>query len=321
MRNYILCSLLLLLFPSGVFSHTLNVLILQRAPATTLAFEQDYTLLVGGKVENSFSKNDKLLAEPIGNKIRLTVLRAKKGRKPLGTFAAKIDIVRTQAANKKQPNDALLAQEAKQNKAPFVTLRQAAYGGPITYTGPLTLFAKSGLNIVETVELEQYVTQVVNCELGGEKSLNALKAQSVLVRTYALFVAKTRLQALEQGKKEWLYFQVFSTPRDQAYNCKKRANDRELPPALVKQAVKETAGEVLLKKGKLVRVQYNTCRSKQLPQGVICQERMIRLARQGKPYAEVLRSFIPSAQIKKYDLSQFYSQTVKKILRQALENK
>lgn len=335
MKRFLLSLLLFVLCPCLLPAGTLHVLILKRAARTELSFAQNYAVVIG---EDHFygpiSKENRLLLENANGKMRLTLHNPQKNtKKSLGITNEKIDILRSlgkqvdfntpralsslqsrplPAGNLNLPKDA-------HHISPFVTLRQAAYGGNITYSGPLTVYAKNGINIVETVELENYVTQVVNCELGGEKNLNALKAQSVMVRTFALFMVQNRLAELEKGNQKWAYFQLFSTPVDQAYNCRKRVNDKEPPSALVKQAVKETSGQAILRNKKLARVQYNTCAQKALPKGVICQERMVKMARSGKDYKAVLTSFLPGTHIEVYDM-QFLSSEAAHRLKQALKS-
>lgn len=335
MKRFLISLILFVFCPCLLPAGTLNVLILKHAARTELSFAQNYAVVIG---EDHFygpiAKENRLLLENANGKIRLTLHNPQKNtKKSLGIAKEKIDIVRSlgkqvdfnapRAVSSLQsrplPAGRLNLPKDAHHTSPFVTLRQAAYGGNITYSGPLTVYAKNGINIVETVALENYVTQVVNCELGGEKSLNALKAQSVMVRTFALFMVQNRLAELEKGNQKWAYFQLFSTPVDQAYNCRKRANDKELPSALVKKAVKETAGQVILRNKKLARVQYNTCAKRTLPKGVICQEKMVKMARSGKDYKAVLTSFLPGTHVEVYNM-QFLSSETAHRLRQALKS-
>lgn len=317
--------------PGALPATTLNVLILKRAPRADISFAQNYAVVVQEKeFIGPISKTNKLLIEPSGTALHLYVHNPKtNSKKSLGIFKGKVDIVRALAGidfnhpqavgtlkTKTLPQGSLNLPQGALLGGSFATLRQTAYGGDITYSGPLTVYAKSGVNIVETVALENYVTHVVNCELGAEKSLNALKAQSVMVRTFALFMVQTRLKALKDGNTNWAYFQLFSTPVDQAYNCRKRANDRELPNELVQKAVKETAGQVVLKNGNLAHVQYNTCAKKATPKGVICQEKMINLARKGKSYKEVLISFLPGTRIEAYDARHLSTETARRLRKE-----
>lgn len=328
MKRFLITALMIISLPGALLATTLNVLILKRAPRADISFAHNYAIVV--EEEEFFgpvSHTNKLLIEPSGTALRLYVHNPKtNSKKLLGTFKGKIDIVRslkgvdfshTQAVSalkaKPLPSGSLNLPQGAFLHGPFATLRQTAYGGDITYSGPLTVYAKSGVNIVETVALENYVTHVLNCELGAEKSLTALKAQSVMIRSFALFMVQSRLEALRKGNANWAYFQLFSTPVDQAYNCRKRANNRELPSELVQKAVKETADQVVLKNGKLARVQYNTCAKKAAPKGVICQEKMISLARKSKSYKEVLAHFLPGTTVSSYDARHLSTETARRL--------
>lgn len=336
MKKLLLIVLLTALCPAALLANTLNVLILKRATRVDISFAQNYAVVVD---EENFlgpiSKDNKLLVEVAGTALRFTAHDPKtKSKKVLGTFKGRVDVVRSLGAvnfkntpkltalqKKPLPAGSLNLSKNAQSSSPFATLHQAAYGGDITYSGPLTIYPKRGLNIVETVPLESYVTQVVNCELGGEKSLEALKAQSVMVRTFALFMVQNRLNALKKGNTNWVYFQLFSTPVDQAYNCRKRVNNKNLPTELVKRAVKETTGEVILKKNKLSLVQYNTCANKEAAAGVICQETMVKRIRSGKSYKEVLLSFLPGRHIGKYDTKDLSADAARRIKNELKSSK
>ena len=334
MKKLLLGFLAVCFCGTGAFANAVNVLILKGAPQTELTFLKNYAVVIGDHYYGPFSPKEKLQLQAAGSGIRLTVRTGAGSSKNHSLGVAKEPVQLVSSLGKevnfthapspvsfKRKNLPSSARHASFiQKGDFVTLRQRAYGGNITYSGALTVYAQHGLNIVESVALEEYVTQVVNCELGGEKSLNALKAQSVMVRTFALYMVKYRLEELANGKSKWEYFQLFSTPVDQAYNCRKRADDKEPPSQLVKQAVKETAGEVLMKKNELAKVQYNTCASKTLPKGVICQEKMVRMARKGQSYRTVLTHFISGSSVKKYNWNHFYTNTVKSMLQAAFNH-
>ena len=328
MKKYFLLLCLFVFGSASLLANTLNVLILRKAPLADLAFEQNYAIVTDdGHFYGPISKTNKLLIASAGTGLKLTLHNQKtNSNKSLGVFKQPVNIVRSLGSvnfnavqsvknltKRKLPAGGVNLAKDAQSSTPFVSLRQKSYAGTIVYNGPITAYAKGGVNLVETVELEQYVTHVVNCELGNEKSLNALKAQSVMVRSYALFTVQSRLNALKRGNKNWLHFQLFATPTDQAYNCRKRADGRELPSDLVKKAVKETRGQVVLKKQQLAHVQYNTCGKGSAPKGVICQEKMVRLSRQGKPYKEVLTYFMPGTHVAQFDARHLSAQAAQRI--------
>ncbi|MBI3928324.1 MAG: SpoIID/LytB domain-containing protein [Armatimonadetes bacterium] len=112
------------------------------------------------------------------------------------------------------------------------------------YRGTLCLVrGDQGLSLINRVELEDYVRGVVPCELLSS-SLEAVKAQAVLARTYAL--AQSR-----PGRS----YDLTDTTRHQAYE----GAAREHPDS--DRAVLETEGEVLAYEGRLARhvVYHSTC--------------------------------------------------------------
>ena len=95
--------------------------------------------------------------------------------------------------------------------------------------------------------LEDYLLGVVPAEMPESFGLEALKAQAVAARSYAL---------AEMAQRGWLY----SDTRSQAYD----GRGRERP--LVTRAVQETAGEVLMHDGRPVKAYYNsTCGGRSAP--------------------------------------------------------
>lgn len=114
-----------------------------------------------------------------------------------------------------------------------------------TYSGELK-FVKDGPGTVTAINilpLEEYLSGLVASEMPKDWPIEAIKAQSVAARTYALF-----------QKKPSAEYDVESSVLDQVYNGKISGNER------VKNAVKDTEGEVLKKDGRLVKTFFNsTC--------------------------------------------------------------
>ncbi|MFQ5349849.1 MAG: SpoIID/LytB domain-containing protein, partial [Thermoanaerobaculia bacterium] len=103
------------------------------------------------------------------------------------------------------------------------------------------------LNLINEVDFEDYLRGVVPREMGPEifDSLEALKAQTVAARTYTL---------RNLGEFAGEGYDICATPRCQVYG----GMDVEHP--LSDQAVRETAGEVLLHEDQLVDARYSsTC--------------------------------------------------------------
>jgi stage II sporulation protein D len=117
------------------------------------------------------------------------------------------------------------------------------------YRGDLLVFLnpRGRLNLVNELDLEDYLRGVVPGEMGPEQypRLEALKAQAVAARTYAL---RNLGEFREDG------YDICATPRCQVYfglGVEHPLSDR---------AVTETAGQVLLHHGELVDARYSaTC--------------------------------------------------------------
>jgi stage II sporulation protein D len=117
-----------------------------------------------------------------------------------------------------------------------------------SYRGLLEMKAgPKGTSLVNFVNIEDYLKSVVPGELspGQFGALEALKAQAVAARTYAL---------KNKGRFNELGFDLVSTPRSQLY----LGMSSEHP--LSTQAVQETKGEVLHYRGELINAMYtSTC--------------------------------------------------------------
>ena len=100
---------------------------------------------------------------------------------------------------------------------------------------------KDNLAVINELEFEQYLYSVVTSEMGGSFPLEALKAQAVAARTYAI----------AQGMKYGIAH-ITDTVYDQAY---KGAGTEH---ALCVQAVKETTGEVMMSAGKIAVPYYSS---------------------------------------------------------------
>lgn len=131
------------------------------------------------------------------------------------------------------------------NPQSFLTLNGRSYRGFLMMKGSL-----KGIVLVNYVNLEDYLKSVVPGELspGQFNALEALKAQAVAARTYAL---KNRGQFKQFG------YDLVNTPRSQLY----MGMSSEHP--LSTQAVDETKGEVMLYRGELINALYtSTCGGK-----------------------------------------------------------
>ena len=118
-----------------------------------------------------------------------------------------------------------------------------------SYRGRLLIFLndRGGLNVVNELELEEYLRGVVPKEMGPELygEIEALKAQTVAARTYAV-------RNLDEFAGEG--FDICSTPRCQVYG------GMAVEHPLSDRAITETAGQVVLFDGEPADTLYGaTC--------------------------------------------------------------
>ncbi len=119
----------------------------------------------------------------------------------------------------------------------------------VRYRGRLLIFlnVRGGLNVINELELEDYLRGVVPKEMGPElyNQLEALKAQTVAARTYAV---RNLDEFAEEG------FDICSTPRCQVYG------GMAVEHPFSDRAIAETAGQVVLFGGKPAETLYGaTC--------------------------------------------------------------
>lgn len=115
------------------------------------------------------------------------------------------------------------------------------------YRGAMLAFTdrEGGLAVVNELDIEEYLASVVPCEIGpiNDATFEAVKAQAVAARSFTL----TRLEA-----RKGLGHSLFDTyRRDQEY----KGAGAEVE--LARQAVRETAGEVLLWQGAPLEALYH----------------------------------------------------------------
>jgi stage II sporulation protein D len=107
--------------------------------------------------------------------------------------------------------------------------------------------AATGLSVIDVLPLEAYVAAVIGAEMPPSFPQEALRAQAVAARTFA--VGK-KIEAREQG----LDFDLGSTVLDQVYPGAGRADPR------ARTAAESTAGEVLVKDHRPIEAYFHsTC--------------------------------------------------------------
>ncbi|MCU0547991.1 MAG: SpoIID/LytB domain-containing protein [Leptolyngbya sp. Prado105] len=114
------------------------------------------------------------------------------------------------------------------------------------YRGTVRLIASGGrLLVVNNVELEQYLLSVLGAEMNGNWPKEALKAQAVTARSYAL---EKRGDAIRAGQA----YDVHDTQQSQVYKGLQTESQGTL------QAVAETAGQVLVHNGELIEAYFHS---------------------------------------------------------------
>ncbi|MBL8990300.1 MAG: SpoIID/LytB domain-containing protein [Phycisphaerae bacterium] len=127
--------------------------------------------------------------------------------------------------------------------APALTLNGARYPGTLRLTAR-TDVSQRAFDIIESVQMEEYLKGVVSAELPSQWPVGAFRAQAVAARSYAVH---ERARSRAAGKP----FDVESTVADQAYK-----GASELPQAV--QAVRETRGVILTWMGGPLRAYYSS---------------------------------------------------------------
>lgn len=113
------------------------------------------------------------------------------------------------------------------------------------YVGNIEVWrGKSGMYLVNELPMEEYIKNVVSAEVGTNWDMEALKAQAIISRTYALY---------QKGLNGHSNYDLTSSVLHQVYkgsNVDKR----------ISYAVMNTEGEVLMYNGKLIEALYHsTC--------------------------------------------------------------
>lgn len=100
-----------------------------------------------------------------------------------------------------------------------------------------------GLLVVNELQLEDYLVGLINCEISSAWPIEAVKAQAVIARTYALNRKEARKNA---------FYHLESSVIDQVYDGCLIEDSR------ARRAVSETAGEVLTYNGAIIQAFYHS---------------------------------------------------------------
>jgi stage II sporulation protein D len=120
----------------------------------------------------------------------------------------------------------------------YITLNGKKYRG-IVEVSP----ADKGLLVVNELPLEEYLVGLINCEISSQWPMEAIKAQAVVARSYAVYQKDARKNAM---------YQLESTVMDQVYDgC-------DIEDSRAARGVRETAGEVLTYENKVIQAFYHS---------------------------------------------------------------
>jgi stage II sporulation protein D len=112
------------------------------------------------------------------------------------------------------------------------------------YRGKLEIRpADKGLLVVNELPLEDYLVGLINCEISSQWPIEAVKAQAVIARSYAMYQKAARKTSL---------YQLESSVMDQVYE------GSDIEDSRAARGVKETLGEVLTFDAKVIQSFYHS---------------------------------------------------------------
>ncbi len=127
------------------------------------------------------------------------------------------------------------------NEGYTISIDGTAYRGGVMFT----LNGPESLNIINLVNIDQYVCGVLPSEIGGSSPLETIKAQAVAARSYAL------VASIDGGNHASHGFDVCSSTHCQVYRGVNSENEN------CNQAAFETAGQCIYYDGKPVMAYYS----------------------------------------------------------------
>lgn len=143
----------------------------------------------------------------------------------------------------KSAKDGLLV-EGKLYHGLFFSASSVVYVNNKPYRGLAELsLADRGILVVNQLPLEEYLVGLINCEISSAWPIEAVKAQAVIARTYALNKKKTRINSP---------YHLESSVIDQVYEGCLIEDSR------ARRAVSETDGEVLTYGGSIIQAFYHS---------------------------------------------------------------
>lgn len=129
-------------------------------------------------------------------------------------------------------------------KIAVLNIRRNVKGGTPKYRGDLEVkISKTGkLNLINEINIEDYLLQVVPSEMPRTFGKEALKVQAVAARTYAV-------KDIKRGKYKSYGFDILDSVQSQVYNN----SDENLE---ANEAIKETKGQILTYQDKPIDAKY-----------------------------------------------------------------
>lgn len=120
----------------------------------------------------------------------------------------------------------------------YVLINGKRYRGTIEVTP-----ADRGVLVVDELHVEDYLVGLINCEISSQWPMEAIKAQAVIARSYAMFQREARKNAP---------YHLESSVFDQVYDgC-------EIEDSRAARGVSETCGEILTFDGKIIQAFYHS---------------------------------------------------------------
>lgn len=112
------------------------------------------------------------------------------------------------------------------------------------YRGTLEVYPSGkGLLVVDEILLEQYLVGLINAEISSQWPMEAVKAQAVVARTFALYQKQSRADLL---------YHLESSVYDQVYS------GSDIEDSRAARAVEETRGEVVAYNGTIIQAFFHS---------------------------------------------------------------
>jgi stage II sporulation protein D len=187
-------------------------------------------------------------AATLDETIRIAIVKSAaevtvSGEGLLVTDEAGSPLVMSLPARVKFLNNSLLVEGRRFKRLSFSAF-SAVYVNNKPYRGLAELtVADKGILVVNQLPLEEYLVGLINCEISSAWPIEAVKAQAVIARTYALNKKKSRMLST---------FHLESSVIDQVYEGSLVEDSRS------RRAVSETEGEVLIFDGAIIQAFYHS---------------------------------------------------------------